>query len=767
MSPSRSTNEWRGGEASPVSAFFPHDVASALRDAPSTLALLQRWVERQWLRPLDEAFASFLLREVPETPPLLLLAAALASHQLGRGHVCLDLEATLLDPSLALSLPPEGDERQKTDEEFATPTDLLRGVTLPEWLATIVHADLTGDGPGDTPLVRVGSRLYLRRYWQYEQDVRAGIDDRLARSEEHPSAARVSAPPPAGGQFDVGRAQAPEGCLHPPQPSTTGTADQSEICTLNGADESRPRETPGHAAGAPTASSLRPILDTLFPPSDPTKADWQKIACALAARSAFSIVTGGPGTGKTTTVVRLLALLQALAIGPDGDGTRALRIRLAAPTGKAASRLVGSITNAIGSLPLEHLPAGETIRAAIPSHVTTLHRLLGSRPDTRHFRHDADTPLAVDVLVVDEASMIDLEMMAAVLAALPASARMVLIGDKDQLASVEAGAVLGQLCARASEGHYLPSTCDWILEATGERIDTGLMDPAGKPQDQSVTMLRHSRRFDARSGIGMLAEAVNTGNVHAVGEILGRGSNDLALLTQPDEARLTALILDGGAIMASASPAQTRYGYRHYLETMQHSRPAADADDAAFDAWAASVLKAHGSFQVLCALRRGAWGVEGLNSRIAAVLRAEGLIPAADGWYVGRPILVNRNDYGLGLMNGDIGITLGRPDETGRAWVPRVAFASAESPGGIRWVLPSRLRDVDTVYALTVHKSQGSEFSHAALVLPDTPSPIATRELLYTGITRASRWLTLVRPGDPSTLDRAATRRVIRTSGLT
>ena len=158
--------------------------------------------------------------------------------------------------------------------------------------------------------------------------------------------------------------------------------------------------------------------------------------------------------------------------------------------------------------------------------------------------------------------------------------------------------------------------------------------------------------------------------------------------------------------------------------------------------------------------------MEGLNERIAGTLQGRELIPATEGWYPGRPVLVTRNDYGLGLMNGDIGITLERPDETGTAWLPRVVFASADAPGGVRWVLPSRLREVETVYALTVHKSQGSEFTHAALLLPDTPSPIATRELLYTGITRASRWLTLVRPGDASTLARAVSRRVIRASGL-
>ncbi|MFM1988931.1 MAG: hypothetical protein RJA99_1888, partial [Pseudomonadota bacterium] len=315
----------------PASRDFAPSGSSLLSDATATLDLLERWVDRGWLRALDEAFARFLVREVPDAPPLLVLAAALASHQLGRGHVCLDLDATLRDPAFALSLPPEG--VKEAWDGPALPSVVLGGLDLATWRAAIAHPRLVGEGPGDTPLVRTGDRLYLRRYWQYEQDVRAGIGERIARP----------------------------------------------------------------VAGNARSASLRPVLDALFPESTPGRADWQKIACALAARSAFGIVTGGPGTGKTTTVVRLLALLQALALGEGnagagddgargdgapgdgarGDGARALRIRLAAPTGKAASRLVGSITKAIDGLPLAGLPAGEAIRAAIPSQVTTLHRLLG------------------------------------------------------------------------------------------------------------------------------------------------------------------------------------------------------------------------------------------------------------------------------------------------------------------------------------------------------------------------------------------------------
>ena len=679
--------------------------------------LLADWTARGWLRALDQAFAAFLWREVPEAPPLLILAAALTSHQLGRGHASLDLAATLDDPAFALSLPPEGAYSTETENPVQLPGEVLSGLSLAQWQSALGHPALISSGAGDTPLVLVGSRLYLRRYWHYEQDVRAAIERRLQ---------------PATRQTDL------------PVPE------------------------------------LRRALDALFPPASipGQTTDWQKLACALAARSAFSIITGGPGTGKTTAVVRLLALLQTLAFAStvQTGQRRPLGIRLAAPTGKAAARLNDSIAGAVADLPLAGLGHGNEIRASIPVKVMTLHRLLGSRPDSRHFRHHAGNPLALDVLVIDEASMVDLEMMASVLAALPASARLILLGDKDQLASVEAGAVLGELCQRARDGHYTPDTCDWLQAATGERIDKSLVDEAGTALDQAVVMLRHSHRFSAGSGIGQFAEAVNGGDTAALNTVLEAGCADLALvpLSAGNEAAFESLIIDGGSAATqtgrrSQSPesAAARCGYRHYLEMIRQGQPERNAGQAAFNDWARAILQAHGQFQVLSPLRGGRWGVEGLNQRIAHLLHAADLIPASDGWYPGRPVLVTRNDYGLGLMNGDIGITLRRSiDSDDQGWALQVAFPAGDDAHGIKWVLPSRLQSVETVYALTVHKSQGSEFTHAALILPDTLGPILTRELIYTGITRAKNWLTLAHAGNAGVLEQSVARRVLRTSGL-
>jgi exodeoxyribonuclease V alpha subunit len=693
--------------SSPILADVPFDARHALESPSSTVALLARWVERGWLREVDGAFASFLAREADDAPGLAILAAALASHQLGRGHACLDLDATLSDPTFALSLPPDGHDTTTdavANDVLLLPSRVLEDVTLARWLDALSHASLVSGGEGDTPLVLADKRLYLRRYWRYEQAVSSAIHERIAKP------------------------QAPQ-----------------------------------------DSNALSSAIDALFPPrsaDENQRTDWQKIACALAANSAFSIVTGGPGTGKTTTVVKLLALLQSQALASkdkEGDEPRALRIRLAAPTGKAAARLNESIAGAVARLPLDAFVHGDAIRAAIPTIVTTLHRLLGTVPNSRRFRHHAGNPLSLDVLVIDEASMIDLEMMHAVLAALPPSARIILLGDKDQLASVEAGAVLGELCRRAVDAHYTPATQARLEAASGERIDARFVDASGSALEQSIAMLRESHRFSSESGIGQLAEAVNSGDKNKIDAVWMKALGDIAFVACPErgDAVLKALVVEG----KSAVDSPGRYGYRHYLEVLRDARPSHRAEPAAFDVWAHDVLHAHGQFQVLCALRRGPWGVEGMNRRIARMLQEEHLIHANAEWYAGRPVLVTHNDYELGLMNGDIGITLALPVADGK-WSLRVAFAAGDGTTRIRWVLPSRLQAVETVFALTVHKSQGSEFTHAALVLPDRISSVLTRELVYTGITRARSFLTIASAGGKAIVERAAQARVVRASGL-
>jgi exodeoxyribonuclease V alpha subunit len=656
-----------------------------LSEGDQLIAQLDLWVRRGWLRPLDRAFVGFLREREPQASPLLLLAAALASHQLGQGHVCLDLAVTLDEPDFALSLPPEGEQAGET----RLPSQLLAGLDLAQWQAALAASALVevwqGGDPAQQarPLLLCDGRLYLRRYWNYEQRVTRSLRQRL-----------------------------------------------------------------GEPLAVPDDLPAR--LEALFPDNDAARVDWQKLACALAVRGRFTLITGGPGTGKTTTVVRLLALLQAPAVASG----QALRIRLAAPTGKAAARLTESIGQQVRTLAVD-----AAVRAAIPQEVLTLHRLLGSRPDTRQFRHHAGNPLGLDVLVVDEASMIDLEMMARLLDALPAHARLILLGDKDQLASVEAGAVLGDLCRDAEAGHYDPPTRAWLEQLAGCPLDEpGLLpsEVGRRPLAQQTVMLRHSRRFGADSGIGQLARLVNRQGAADARRLLAQGAADVHAL-RGGPAALARLISQGHAGAA---------GYAHYLRELQAHRPLdmEPLTGPAWQDWANSVLGAFDCFRLLCALRKGDWGVQGLNLRVQEELQRQGLIDPAHEWYEGRPVLVTRNDYGLGLMNGDIGIALRLPGDDG-APLLRVAFPRNDGSGGVRFVLPSRLTAVETVFAMTVHKSQGSEFAHTALVLPDALNPVLTKELLYTAITRARERFTLVEPRG-GVFEAAVQRRVRRVSGL-
>ena len=663
--------------------------------AEDLLLLLERWVERGWLRALDKAFVAFLHERDTQGDPLVLLAAALTSHQLGHGHVCLDLFETLKEPDFALSLPPEGDVQTGA---MLLPSQLLEALDGEAWCkalqasSLVEHAGQSSADAASRPLVLSERRLYLRRYWTYERRIDGALRQRLAVAEATPA----DLPARLNGLFGIPAQNAP--------------------------------------------------------------VDWQKLACALATRGAFSIVTGGPGTGKTTTVVRLLALLQAPAV----EAGAPLRIRLAAPTGKAAARLTESISVQVKSLEVD-----DKVRQKIPSDVTTVHRLLGSRPGTRHFRHHAGNRLPLDVLVVDEASMIDLEMMANLLDALPAHARLVLLGDKDQLASVEAGAVLGDLCRDAEAGWYTAQTRSWLEQVSGENLSASDLQQdldGTHPLAQQVVMLRHSRRFGEGSGIGQLSRLVNQQLPREARALLAAGNHAdlfaLPLKGEQDRA-FERLALEGRGTEAK--------GYRHYIERLREQRPdtRSGLEDPRWAAWAGHVLQAFEAFQVLCAVRKGPWGVEGLNERITRALFARKLIDGDQQWYEGRPVLMTRNDYGLGLMNGDIGIALMLPEGEGQArrHVLRVAFARNDGQGGIRFVLPSRLNDVETVYAMTVHKSQGSEFSHTALVLPEALNPVLTKELIYTGITRAKHWFSLVEPR-AGVFEEAVQRKVKRLSGL-
>lgn len=515
------------------------------------------------------------------------------------------------------------------------------------WLAVLEQHPAISDGSQPTPLVLQQQRLYLQRMWQDEGQVAAFfINDKsnplLAMDEQNNHLA---------------------------------------------VDEPR----------------LRAVLDSLFGPAKTGEVNWQKVAAAVAVTRRISIISGGPGTGKTTTVARLLAALVQL------QSDRRLRIQLAAPTGKAAARLTESLGQASQQLDLT-----EEERAQFPDEASTLHRLLGAQPNSQRMRYHQGNPLHLDVLVVDEASMVDLPMMARLIAALPEQARVVFLGDRDQLASVEAGAVLGDICRFAEQG-YSPARAAQLERLTGCQVEGVELEHPASVRD-SLCLLRKSYRFDANSGIGILAAAVNAGDSPSARRILSRDLADVGSFPLNETDDFKALL---EACVA---------GYRPYLEAV------------AANAQPGNILKAFSHFQVLCALREGPFGLSGLNERIEQSLQRSGLIrrPVALGgrWYAGRPVMISRNDSALGLFNGDIGIAL--RNELGEL---RVYFQLPD--GQIKSVQPSRLPVHDTAYAMTVHKSQGSEFDHTLLVLPNHFLPVLTRELVYTAITRAKRQLSL------------------------
>lgn len=469
---------------------------------------------------------------------------------------------------------------------------------------------------------------------------------------------------------------------------------------------------------------LRSELVSLFPKTD-ASFPWQRAAALTAILRGLTVVTGGPGTGKTATVVRLLTLLLGEA---HRAGEEPPRILLLAPTGKAAARLTESIEAAIPAL---DSPA--EIIAALPRSASTIHRALGSIGSTAsRFRHDADHPLIADAVVVDEASMVDLALMNRLISAVPRRARLVLLGDRDQLASVEAGAVLGDLCdARVERRSYSAAHLD-DLSKLGAIELPGLPLFAPKPGlRDSIVRLAHSYRYDAESGIGRLAKAIRD----------GRAADALDILESGESAGVRRLEPPAEGLHADAE-----------AEIAESFRPALESESPA------DALAALNRFRVLCAHRSGPSGVTRVNARIVELLRERDLLGARGGHYPGRAILVTRNDYTLGLFNGDVGLVLRS------AAHPDSVLAMFPAPGGaLRGFSTARLPAHETAFAMTVHKTQGSEVERLVLVLPES-SPLVTRELLYTAVTRARRGMTV--QASRRTIEEGIATETRRASGL-
>ena len=685
-------------------------------NAERSLLWLHAWADLGWLRRLDSALATQLHRLDAGTSPAVLVAAAVLAHMEGRGHTCLAVQALASPPvdwlgaaapevrATALGLPALWAHMPASAAAWvaalqAAPSACLRLASAPD-----LGQPLVLGGDAQAPL------LYLRRYRVYEERVGQNLLQRAQNAVPVDEAlARV--------WLDRFFGQALEG---------------------------------GGATAALPDSNKAAEAQT----------DWQKLACAVALRSHLSVITGGPGTGKTYTAARLLALLLALHEGPHP-----LRVALAAPTGKAAARLKQSIDGSLKALKGQSLNVSETADATGTAQsdapldldtliqrigpARTLHALLGARPDTRMFRHHAANPLDVDVLIVDEASMVHLEMMDALLQALPPTARLVLLGDKDQLASVEAGAVLGDVCRDAAQGAYLPETWRFAQVAAGQSLAPRFQAKAGLSVSalaQQTVMLRQSRRFEGP--IGQLALAVNTGDADAAWACL-RGGNTVAWplqALQPDSPQTVCALALGSTGQSS---------YTDYLRLLAPSPAGLDAPSHGH--WVRSVLLAFDRFRILCAVHQGDWGTQALNLAVQKALADAGWLKPQGEWFAGRPVMVTRNDAQLGVFNGDVGVVL--PNHQG---VLKVWFLDGEQ---LRSVSVSRLAYAETAFVMTVHKSQGSEFAHTAMVLPAGAADLLTRELVYTGITRAREQFTLIE-GQAGLLNAAMARPSVRASGL-
>lgn len=451
------------------------------------------------------------------------------------------------------------------------------------------------------------------------------------------------------------------------------------------------------------------IISRLFPGN--TDEDWQKVAVAVASLKRFVVISGGPGTGKTYTVARILSMLQKLAGG-------ALRIGLVAPTGKAAVRLQESIVSAKQTM-------NDDLADLVPVDTKTIHRLLGFHPGMGKFRYNGDNKLNLDLLVIDEASMIDVELMAALVDALPESTKVILLGDRDQLTSVEAGSLFGDICS-ARDLEWSAGMCEQVKKIAGWAPKSSV---SGGVFGDSVVLLQDSHRFQESRGIDRLATIIKSGKVELLSELRQQEQSDL-LLMNPEKDKT-----------------------QHWLEKQIISGFkrcfACNGPEEA--------LNILSTFRILCAIREGSHGVSGMNRLAEKLLRKHGSISQGNPWYKGRPLIIRNNHYGLQLFNGDTGIVW--PDSAGKLW------AWFDDPEGKSRQVPlSRLPEHDTAYAITVHQSQGSEFEEVLFLLPAVESRVLCRELIYTGITRARKRLLLY--ADPELLARSIQKQVVRYSGL-
>jgi exodeoxyribonuclease V alpha subunit len=604
-------------------------------------------IETGYLSEIDVHFGKFITALDKNDNPAIFIAAALVSRATGDGDGFLDLNSIF----------------RKSILSDIIGTENLQSSQRSEWLKALNQSRVVG-APGEVcPLILDDkNRLYLYRYWDYEQRLSSLIKSRI--------------------QEDV-----------------------------QGIDK----------------FILKNSLNRLFPDNGTNEFNWYKVAGVIAAFKKFCVITGGPGTGKTFTTAKILALLLELS-------KKKLNIFLAAPTGKAAARIGESIKAA-----KKTLNCSLDIIDAIPSETYTIHRMLKTIPGSPYFYHNAKNPLSADIVVVDEVSMVDLALMSKLISAVKDDARIILIGDRDQLASVEAGFVMSDICDRDNVHLFSDCFCRLFEELTHCKMEISsnrLKDAPGLYD--CMVVLKKSYRFTDKSGIGELSKAVNNGKI-----------DDAAFsILQNNAGQIVWEKISNSNGLSIALPKEVINGYSDYLNCQDPLR----------------ALELFNRFRILCAVKFGVLGVIEVNRLAEEILNNNDLIELDNistyPWYRGRPVLITRNNYGLELFNGDIGITMPEPESGSKDLY--VYFSDIS--GKLRRFLPHRLPEHETAYAMTVHKSQGSEFENVLLVLPNQDYPVLTRELIYTGITRAKNHISIW--GREEIIKATILRKISRNSGL-
>jgi len=668
------------------------------------------------LRTLDLAFAQSLQRLDPDTDPQVLAGAALACLAVTSGHAG-------LDPARAAMLLDARDDPPLT---FPDPADWQRILAASRW---VDQPHPQHPAAADCPLVLERGLLYLRRYREYERRLALGLQ-------------RIAAQPPP--PFD-----------------TTVLAPLFATLFPDAVQIPLPTQDPGmtgERTGLP-----EPAVKATHPPASSHAPDRQALAAALALRRTLLLVTGGPGTGKTTTIARLLVLRIAQA---RASSTPAPRIALAAPTGRAAERMAESLRAAVARA-IDGIDP--TLADALPSGASTLHRLLGVIPDSPHFRHNVDNPLPFDLIVVDEASMVDLPLMCKLVQAVADGTQLILLGDADQLPSVEAGDVLAAILQAAGPGDALQPDDAQALQPLLGRTPIGTSSTGagvahtGGLAGHRVHLLRGYRQADDFA-LAPLADAIRAGDANTALALLRSGKLAGVHFHEDGQDPLT---LGHDALLA-------------------HWRALATAQDPAL------ALRLAGRLRLLTAVRAGPQGARGLNARIEQLLADTSpgtrRLGGASPWFQGRLLLITENSYRHGLFNGDVGICLrsaarpvsGSSDASAghagssshhaapvmddRAQGPLVAWFDGNGSGQVRGFHPAALPAHESAFAMTVHKAQGSEFDEVWLQLPIRDARVLSRELLYTGITRARRALHLA--GSETVIGSALARHAARISGL-